>query len=292
MVVSPAIALDPGRGVAAGIVCSLAAVMLAVVARDTKSGERARSSSYFGVKDVFTIINLMGGVGGIVLAFHGRLDWAGYSIFAGYLLGDVLDGPIARWTGTANRFGGEFDAASDHVAQAFAPALVAYVAFTQGGHQHLGIAVLAVHILTATIRQARFAVAPFQYKLTYCGLPRTVSGLIALSMPNSILFFEDSVLGYEGAAVLLIVIALLNLAPIPYMTHKGRRLPNYIRALVIMFLAAPLVMIVLAPQFAYDVLFVITFGYAMGGWAPLTPQERREFWAEYKRWSSEVATRR
>src|SRR5258706_11127390 len=78
------------------------------------------SLSYFGVKDLFTVINLMGGVAGIVLAFTSRLDYAGYAIFAGYLFGDVLDGPVARWTGTANRFGSEIDAASDHLAQSFA----------------------------------------------------------------------------------------------------------------------------------------------------------------------------
>lgn len=249
------------------------------------------SISYFGIKDVFTTINLMGGIAGIVLAFHGRLDLAGYAIFAGYLFGDVLDGPIARRTGTANRFGSEFDAASDHVAQAFAPALVAYVAFSEADHEELGIAVLAVHMLTATIRQARFSVALFRYRQTYCGLPRTVSGLIALSMPNSVLFFEHSPLGYEGAAGFLILIAALNLCPIPYMTHKGRRLPGYLKVLVAIFLLAPVVMIAMAPRFAYDVLFVITFGYAAGGWAPLTAQERREYWAEYRRWSRDLATR-
>jgi phosphatidylserine synthase len=259
-------------------------------AQHTPSKRVKWSVSYFGVKDLFTIINLMGGVAGIVLAFHGQIAWAGYSIFAGYLFGDVLDGPVARWTNTANRFGSEFDAASDHVGQAFAPAVIAYVAFRDGGHEALGVAVLASYLLTATIRQARFAVTPFNYPLTYCGLPRTVSGLIMVSMPNSLLFFGESPLGYNGAAAFLIVVAALNLSPIPYMTHKGSRLPGYLKALVAMFLLGPVVMVAMAPQFAYDLLFVITFGYAMGAWAPLTSDERREYWVEYKRWSHEVAS--
>jgi len=170
--------------------------------------------------------------------------------------------------------------------------VIAYVAFRAAGHESLGIAVLAAHILTSTIRQSRFSVARFHYPLTYAGLPRTVSGLIVLAMPNTMLFFGDSPLGYEGAAAFLIFVAALNLSPIPYMSHKGRKLPGYLRVLVGTFLLAPVLMVAVMPQFAYDLLFIITFGYAMGGWAPLTVQERREYWAEYKRWSHEVATRK
>ena len=42
-------------------------------------------------------------------------------------------------------------------------------------------------------------------------------------------------------------------------------------------------MILFAREFVYDVLFVITFGYALAAWIPIKPAERREFWAEYKR---------
>jgi CDP-diacylglycerol---serine O-phosphatidyltransferase len=247
---------------------------------------------YFGVKDLFTIINLLGGVIGIVLAFRGQLDYAGYAIFIGYLLGDVLDGPVARLTNTSNRFGGEFDAAADHVSQAIAPAIFVYVAFSSAGHDKLGIALLAVLITTASIRQARFAVEPFNYPLTYCGLPRTVSGLVTISLVNSLLFFKYSMLGYYGAAAVLVLTALLNLAPIPYMTHKGRKIQGYVKPFVAGFLLIPPVMIVFAPAFVFDVLFVITFGYAMTAWIPIQPNERREFWAEYKRWSSVVASRK
>ncbi|HTM21952.1 MAG TPA: CDP-alcohol phosphatidyltransferase family protein [Kofleriaceae bacterium] len=248
---------------------------------------------YFGVKDLFTIVNLVGGVLGIYYAMQGALETAGYAIFLGYLLGDALDGPVARWTGTSNRFGGEFDAAADHIGQAIAPAVIVFRAFQLGGHTSLGVVLMAVLITTASIRQARFQVAHFNYPLTYCGLPRTISGLVALSLPNSILFFKYSALGYYGAAAVLVLVALLNLSPIPYMTHKGKRkMQPYVKFFVILFLAVPPLMILFAREFVYDVIFFITFGYALAAWIPLRPEERRAYWTEYKRWSTEVASKK
>lgn len=246
---------------------------------------------YFGVKDLFTIINLLGGVGGLYFAFEGQLAYAGYSVFLGYVLGDSLDGPVARATKTANKFGSEFDAATDHFGQAIVPAVIVFVAYRMGGHPWLGAALMALFLATASIRHARFAVESFNYRLTYCGLPRTISGLVALSLPNATLFFKESFLGYEGSAIPLVLTALLNLCPVPYMTHKGRKFQTYVKILVAAFFIGPALLLLLAPQFFYDYLFFFTFGYATAAWIPLTPQERREFWSEYKRWSAQVAAK-
>ncbi len=48
---------------------------------------------YFGVKDLFTMINLLGGVGGIYFALNGQLAYAAYSIFCGWMFGD----PSRSW---------------------------------------------------------------------------------------------------------------------------------------------------------------------------------------------------
>jgi phosphatidylserine synthase len=253
------------------------------------------SLGFFGIKDLFTIVNLMGGVTGIYFAFHGNLEYAGYAIFAGYLLGDALDGPVARMTNTSNRFGGEFDAAADHIAQAIAPAVMLFAAFEAGGYRWLGLGLMALFIVTASIRQARFNVADFNYPLTYCGLPRTISGLVAISLPNSTLFFDNNPYGYpyEMAAGVMILVALLNLVPVPYMTHKGKRkMQPYVKFFVLTFLLLPPVSFFVARDFFYDIIFFITFGYALTAWIPILPEERREFWAEYRRWSHEVATKK
>ena len=50
------------------------------------------------------------------------------------MLGDTLDGPVARMTKTSNKFGSEFDTATDHFVQGIAPALIVYAVYARGGH--------------------------------------------------------------------------------------------------------------------------------------------------------------
>ena len=49
----------------------------------------------FGIKDVFTTINAMGGVVAICLCIDGRPFAAGVAMLLGYLCGDTVDGWIA-----------------------------------------------------------------------------------------------------------------------------------------------------------------------------------------------------
>jgi CDP-diacylglycerol---serine O-phosphatidyltransferase len=244
---------------------------------------------YFGIKDLFTVINLLGGVIGIYFAMQGRIDYAGYAIFAGYLFGDALDGQVARWTNTGNAFGSEFDSAADHIGQGIAPAVVVYKAYELGGHETMGLVLMAALICTASIRQARFATAPFKYSLCYCGLPRTVSGMIALSLPNAHIFFQLQPYRWEAGVVIIATMSVLNLVPIPYMTHKGRRMQWYVKMVVVPFLLAPPLLFFFARPFLYDFLFVCTLGYALTAWIPVLPDERRAFYDEYRRWAAQVA---
>ncbi len=59
----------------------------------------------FGIKDIFTTINLLGGVVAICLCIDGRPYDAGVAVLLGYLLGDTMDGYVARKLGTSNQFG-------------------------------------------------------------------------------------------------------------------------------------------------------------------------------------------
>jgi len=85
----------------------------------------------FGLKDVFTGINLVGGVLAIVFCIQGRIDYAAYAFLLGYVCGDSLDGFVARLTNSSNKFGGEFDSISDHVAQCVAPAAIIFTSYRE-----------------------------------------------------------------------------------------------------------------------------------------------------------------
>lgn len=64
-----------------------------------------RPERLFGIKDLFTTINALGGAVAIFLCIEGEPYWAGMAMLLGYLLGDTLDGWVARMLGTSNDFG-------------------------------------------------------------------------------------------------------------------------------------------------------------------------------------------
>jgi phosphatidylserine synthase len=244
----------------------------------------------FGVKDLFTLVNLMGGVFGVYFVMDQRPDRAGLAALAGYLFGDTLDGLVARLTRTSNRFGSELDTATDHFVQAIVPAMIVYAVYAHGGHRVVGVVLLSVMITCATVRQALFTVAKMGDPLMYCGLPRTVSGYASMAFVLSRFFFRQDAFSFGAGAVLVTGLAVSGLLPIPYMTHRGvRRMQAYVKVLVAAFLVTPAIVFVVAREFTFDLLFVWTFGYALFAWVPLHRDERRAFFARYRQWAAEVS---
>jgi CDP-diacylglycerol---serine O-phosphatidyltransferase len=243
----------------------------------------------FGFKDLFTLVNLLGGIFAVHFVVAGNPTFAGYALLAGYLLGDTLDGPVARLTRTSNKFGSEFDTATDHFVQGVAPALIVYAVYARAGQTVTGVVLMALMITCATIRQALFSVAKMGNPLMYTGLPRTVSGYGAMAYVLSSFFFGKNPLGYTLGGFIVPALALLNLLPIPYMTHRGeRRMQTLVKVLVIGFLVLPAATLLFARQYTFDVLFVFTFGYAAFAWLPIYPHEKKAFFARYRQWTTEV----
>jgi CDP-diacylglycerol---serine O-phosphatidyltransferase len=242
----------------------------------------------FGLKDIFTLINLMGGVAAIHFIMTGDLSAAGACVLGGYLFGDTLDGVVARATKTSNRFGSELDTAADHFSQAVLPAILVYAVYARGGHTVAGFVLMSIVIACATIRQALFTVARLGDPLMYCGLPRTVSGFAAMAFVLSRWFFRGDARFWIGDVVVT-ALSFANLLPIPYMTHRGaRRMQTYVKVLAFSFLLTPVVAFVVARAYTFDVLFFWTFGYAAAAWTPLSRDERRAFFARYRQWAVEV----
>jgi CDP-diacylglycerol--serine O-phosphatidyltransferase len=244
----------------------------------------------FGAKDLFTLINLMGGVFGLSFIYDGRPDLAGAAVLAGYLLGDTLDGAVARLTHTSNRFGSEFDTATDHFVQAIVPAVIVFTIYANAGHKTLGVFLLAVVTTCATVRQALFTVARLSDPLMWCGLPRTVSGFASMAFVLSRFFFQRTDTSYVVGAVLVSAFSVMGLLPIPYMTHRGvRRMQGYVKVAILAFLVTPTIAFFVARAYTFDVLFIWTFGYAVLGWLPLTRDERHSFFVRYREWAADVS---
>ena len=241
----------------------------------------------FGAKDVFTLVNLAAGVVALHHLLGDQPRRAGYAVVIGYLAGDLIDGQVARATRTSNRFGAELDSIVDHFVHVIVPALIFYSVYRRAGHELIGLGTAGVLVGTATIRHARLAAERFDFSLCWCGLPRTVSGFVAMSFPLSTIWFKDNPERFVTGAVVVAALSVLNLIPIPYMTHRGARaMQAYVKVGVLLFLASPVVLYALDRRYFFDVFFTWTAGYAVVGWIPIRKDERAAFYAEYRRWSA------
>ena len=95
---------------------------------------------------------------------------------------DGLDGRVARLTGTASRFGMEYDSLCDLVAFGVAPALLAYQWVLKPFGRYGWLAAF-LYVATTALRLARFNIQDSrQAKKEFTGLPcPAAGGMIATS---------------------------------------------------------------------------------------------------------------
>ncbi len=237
----------------------------------------------FGIKDIFTTINLLGGIVGICLCIDGQPYWAGVSVMLGYLCGDTLDGYIARKLGTSNSFGSEFDTIADHLSHVVAPAAIVYTVYKDVGlvpapwNQILAIALAASLIIAVSIRHARNIVAPIEFKGVWSGLPRSVLGFAAIGYCNAQLA-PYAPGGWWLGVVLIPLMAVLTLTYLPFPSHHLKRGHYwYVNVVIAIAFIATIVIWVVFPRFGFDVLFFWMAGYSMSAWLSLTPDERTAY---------------
>jgi len=252
-----------------------------------------RRRSMFGIKDLFTMINLLGGIVAVCLCIDGRPFEAGISVFVGYLCGDTMDGWIARKLGTSNQFGAEFDTISDHMSHVIAPAAIVYTVYKDAAllpapwDQVLAIALAASLIVTVSIRHARNIVAPVEYKGVWAGLPRSVVGFWAIGYANAALAPELPGGWWIGVA-LIPAMGLATLTYLPFPNHRPTRTHRwYVRFSIAFFFVALGAGIILWPQYLFDMVFVLMAIYAFGGWLALSSAEL----ADYRRVVAAVKAR-
>ena len=142
--------------------------------RDPSRGRGVRRAVVL-MPNGLTLFNLFCGIYAIVNAIRGDLAAAPTFIVLGGIA-DVLDGRVARATGTGSRFGEELDSLVDAISFGFAPALIMYLGMPKNGPWEW----LLVFIFTscAVMRLARFNVEQAGRKKTHFhGLPSPAAGL-------------------------------------------------------------------------------------------------------------------
>ena len=233
----------------------------------------------FGVKDLFTTINVVGGAVAICLCIDGQPYAAGIAVMLGYMLGDSLDGWVARKLKSANEFGAEFDTIADHTAHVIAPAAIVYTVYKDAGlvadpwGRVLAMALASSMIVSVSIRHARNIVAPVAFKGVWTGLPRTVFGFLAIGYANAEL--APRLPGGLWLGVFLIpFLAVATLTYWPFPSHHGRPLFLWVRICIAAFFAVTIAAAFMHPAYFFDVLFFWMAGYSVFGWAAFTPDER------------------
>jgi CDP-diacylglycerol---serine O-phosphatidyltransferase len=170
----------------------------------------------------FTLGNLFFGFWSIVSAFNGNFRWAGWFIvFAGIL--DMLDGRVARLSGTGTRFGAELDSLVDVISFGVAPALLMYfLDFSSAGK--FAWILCYIYVVAVALRLARFNVLSAGKPTSgwFTGLPSPSAGMtLAVYYPFSQTNWYRASLAYmdlqhEGLVVLLLLLALLMVSNVKY----------------------------------------------------------------------------
>ena len=128
------------------------------------------------IPNIFTFINLSGGIFSILATFEKNYLWAGIFIIIAGLV-DRYDGRIARYLQVSSDLGKELDSLADLVSFGVAPSILVYLLFNLkdfGPAGILGYAVLLIFPICGAYRLARYNATDFDG--TFTGVPITVTG--------------------------------------------------------------------------------------------------------------------
>src|SRR2546421_10026740 len=215
------------------------------------SGRRGVRRAVVLMPNGLTLFNLFCGIYAIVLAIRGDIASAPTFIVLGGIA-DVLDGRVARATGTGSRFGEELDSLVDAISFGFAPAMIMYFAVLNTENWEW----LFVFLYTgsAVVRLARFNVEQAGRAKTYFhGLPSPAAGLTLATYywfsqtplyNQAIILFTDNKTLSElpwhtmlpGLMGLLAVLMVSNV-PYPAVPTIGWRSPRQILASLVLIAA-------------------------------------------------------
>jgi CDP-diacylglycerol---serine O-phosphatidyltransferase len=205
---------------------------------------------------LFTIGNMFCGYACVAYAIRGELETAAPFIGIAVVL-DMLDGRIARLTGTASAFGREFDSLADVISFGMAPALLVF-RWGLDPLGRLGWAAGFVFVSAGAIRLARFNIQTTTDKRYFVGMPIPA----AAAVPASTVFMWPGGLHDYSSALpalaLMLVPAALMVSTIRFRSFKTIDLQARRSIKVLLAIVVGLVLIVSNPRPA---LVVIAYGY-------------------------------
>ena len=219
---------------------------------------------------LFTLANLFCGWACVVYAMRGQLETAAPFIGVALVL-DMLDGRIARMTGTTSEFGLQLDSLADIVSFGMAPAVLAY-AWGLAPLGRLGWAVGFLFLTAAALRLARFNIQRSTDKRYFVGLASPAAGaLIAATVFYYPVGLPDKPEAYL-AVPLLIVPALLMVSTIRFRSFKTIDIGIRRRYQTLIVMAGFLALLITYP---HTVLLVMAYGYLASAFVGLAIHKLR-----------------
>lgn len=210
---------------------------------------------------LLTTGNLFLGFWAIVRSLNGQYGEAAVLVGWAIVL-DMLDGRIARLTGTTTEFGGELDSLADAISFGVAPALLAYL-WGFGSLPRAGWIVAFLFVMCGVFRLARFNVQRHSVDgRFFVGLPIPM----AAAQLAALVHFDPQPITLKSQAALVVALvftlALLMVSTVRYRSFKGvdlRKRRSYLTVLGVITLFLPIV------AFPEHALLVLASVYALSG---------------------------
>ena len=207
---------------------------------------------------LLTMGNMFCGYACVVYAMRGEYETAAPFIGFAVVL-DMLDGRIARLTGTASAFGVEFDSLADIISFGMAPAILSF-AWGLSPLGRLGWAAGFLFVAAAAMRLARFNIqsAAGGDKRYFVGMPSPA----AAAIPAATVFaYPWGLYDYRAALpalAMVLVPAVLMVSTIRFRSFKTLDSQKRRPYTVLIFIAAGIILIATHPRV---MLVVIAYGY-------------------------------
>ena len=210
---------------------------------------------------LFTTGNLFLGFWAIVKTLDG--DFAGAApLIGGAVILDILDGRIARLTGTQSAFGAELDSLADTVSFGVAPALLAY-GWALHDVPRAGWPAAFLFLVCGVLRLARFNVQKHVVDSRFfVGLPIPAA---AAQVAAIVLFVPTTPLPHWAAILalaLVVALGLLMVGTFRYHSFKGVDLRRRRRSISVLGIALVFLLVALDPKIF---LLAVTSLYTLSG---------------------------
>ncbi|MEO5823899.1 MAG: CDP-diacylglycerol--serine O-phosphatidyltransferase [Vicinamibacteraceae bacterium] len=223
---------------------------------------RMRRGAYL-LPSLLTLGNLFCGYACVIFAL--RHNFAPAAMFIGFaIVLDMLDGRVARMTGTSSAFGLEFDSLADVVSFGMAPAVLCF-AWGLKGFDQAGWAASFVFVSAAAIRLARFNIqtnVPGVDKRYFVGMPSPA----AAGVPAATVFAYPEFLAswpYNLLALPMVLVpAFLMVSTVRYRSFKSFDLGTRRSYRGLLLMALVIAAIATHPQIT---LVVVAYGYLASG---------------------------